>query len=141
MSAVDTHMLFVNRPVADVAVTRAVFGALGFGFDRIFCDAGTLCMDVDVHTKVMLHDERRFAGYAASRVADPLRCREVVLAISAESRAEVDRRADAALAHGGALLRAPEDLGFMYSRSFCDPDGHAWEVVWMDPSALTCGNP
>ncbi|MFE0748701.1 VOC family protein [Gordonia sp. NPDC058843] len=131
-----TSMLFVNLPVVDVARSRRFFGSLGFHFDEIFCDAGSACMMINDSAMVVLMQRRRFAGYAAGTVADPARGRESLLAISADSRAHADRLADAALGCGGSELRAAEDLGFMYCRSFCDPDGHAWEIVWMDPSQI-----
>jgi len=129
-------MMFVNLPVADPARSRIFFEKLGFRFDAVFCDQGTLCMIVNDATMVMLHERGRFAGYAAGRVADPTTGREALLAISADSRSEVDRFADAALAGGGSFLRDADDLGFMYCRSFCDPDGHAWEIVFMDPASI-----
>lgn len=128
-------MLLVNLPVADVATTRAFFTAVGFSFDVLFCDAGTLCMEVD-GAKVMFHDRHRFAGYAACPTPHIVGAREAVLAVSARSRGEVDDRADLAFEHGAGALREPEDLGFMYCRSFCDPDGHAWEIVWMNPAEI-----
>lgn len=131
-----TPMLFVNLPVVDVARSRRFFGSLGFHFDEIFCDAGSACMMINDSAMVVLMQRRRFAGYAAGAVADPAHGRESLLAISANSRAHADRLADAALGCGGSELRAAEDLGFMYCRSFCDPDGHAWEIVWMDPSQI-----
>ncbi|MYR07212.1 glyoxalase [Gordonia sp. SID5947] len=129
-------MLFVNLPVADVARSRAFYTSLGFRFDAMFCDQGTVCMEINDHSRVVLHTRQRFAGYAAGAVADPCAGRESLVAVSACSRADVDRCADAALRHGGCALREPEDLGFMYCRSFCDLDGHAWEIVWMDPSQI-----
>ncbi|WP_238420593.1 VOC family protein [Gordonia sp. 'Campus'] len=131
-----TPMLFVNLPVADVDRSRRFFGLLGFVFDEMFCDAGTACMSINDSAMVVLMQRRRFAGYVAGTVADPARGRESLLAISAESRAHADRLADGALASGGTMLRDAEDLGFMYCRSFCDPDGHAWEVIWMDPGQI-----
>lgn len=132
-----TPMMFVNLPVVDPARSRAFFTSLGFRFDAMFCDEGTLCMIINDATMVMLHERRRFAGYAAWPSGHRLPPgREALLAVSADSRHEVDRFADAALAGGGTHLRDADDLGFMYSRSFCDPDGHAWEIVWMDPSSI-----
>ena len=37
---------------------------------------------------------------------------------------------------GAAEADGAEDHGFMYTSSFQDPDGHIWEVFWMDPAAL-----
>jgi uncharacterized protein len=61
---------------------------------------------------------------------------EAIMAVSAESRDEVDGIAEHALTSGGKPGIDPQDHGFMYSRSFQDPDGHIWEVMWMDPKAL-----
>ncbi|MGC4933283.1 VOC family protein [Gordonia sp. DT30] len=127
-------MMFVNLPVADVARSRAFFGGLGFVFDEMFCDPSTLCMPVNRQAMVVMHRRSRFRGYASAPVADLGAGREAVLAISAPSRGAVDRYADAAFGSGATPLRAAEDLGFMYSRSFCDLDGHAWEFVSMDVS-------
>nr|WP_306302427.1 VOC family protein [Gordonia rhizosphera] len=126
-------MVFVNLPVADVEKARRFYASLGFRPDVLFCDRGTLCFQINPSCRVVLHRSDRFAGYAA---AGPDCGRETVLAVSADSRAEVDRLADSALAHEGTRLRATEDLGFVYCRSFCDPDGHAWEMVWMDASRI-----
>ncbi|MFW0794287.1 glyoxalase [Gordonia sp. CPCC 205515] len=130
-------MMFVNLPVADVGRSRSFFTRLGFVFDPLFCDSGTVCMPINAQCRVMLHRASRFAGYAASAVADPTRGRETVVALAASSRGAVDSLADAALGSGGTPLRDPEDLGFLYCRTFCDLDGHAWEVVWMDPAHLS----
>lgn len=132
-------MMFVNLPVADVSRSREFFGRLGFVFDEMFCDRSTLCMSVNQQTMVIMHRRNRFCGYASSPVADLRAGREAVLALSASSRTEVDRCADAAFDAGATPLRAADDLGFMYARSFCDPDGHAWEFVWMDGAQIAGG--
>lgn len=128
--------MFVNLAVTDVARSRAFFARLGFRFDEMLCDSGTACMRVNAHTMVVLQVRRRFVGYAASDVADVTTAREVVVTVSASSRAEVDRRTEAALRSGGTSLREPVDLDDIYARSFCDLDGHAWDLVWMDGSRI-----
>jgi hypothetical protein len=64
---------------------------------------------------------------------------EAILALSAESREEVDDLPEKALASGGAPASEPTDMGFMYSRSFQDTDGRVWEIFWMDPVAVEQG--
>ncbi|MEO9329343.1 VOC family protein [Gordonia aurantiaca] len=129
-------MLFVNLPVADVRRSRRFFGRLGFDFDDMFCDDATVCMVINDGAMVILMERHRFAGFAASEVPASTVSREAVVSVAADSRSHVDRLVDAALDSGGAPLRRAEDLGFMYCRSFCDPDGHAWEAVWMDPTQI-----
>ena len=68
--------------------------------------------------------------------ADAATSTEAIYAITADSREAVDELADTAIASGGAALGEPQDQGFMYTRAFDDPDGHHFEVFWMDPAAL-----
>ena len=85
---------------------------------------------------VMLLTKAKFGEFAKKPIADAFSQTEVLLAFSAASREGVDELADAALASGGSDANDPIDFGFMYSRSFQDPDGHVWEVVWMDEAAV-----
>ena len=84
----------------------------------------------------MLLTRERFAGFAGRPAADASRETGAMFAVSVDSRAAVDAMADAALAAGATHAVAPQDHGFMYGRSFYDPDGHHWEVFWMDPAAI-----
>lgn len=129
--------MFITLPVDDVARSRRFFESIGFRTDEWFSDAGTLCLPINSSTMVVLLAARRFAGYSATGCGrSARRSREVVLAFSASPRGQVDDMAEAALANGGTPLRAADDRGFTYNRSFCDPDGHAWEIVWMNPGAI-----
>ena len=76
-------------------------------------------------------------GLHAGTIADARTSTEAIICLGAESRAEVDRIADAALANGGSRVLDAQDHGFMYGRSFADPDGHIWEVMWMDPAVAS----
>jgi uncharacterized protein len=128
--------IFVNLPVADVATSRAFFGALGFGFNEQFSDASTACLVIEQNVFAMLMTPERFGDFVVGEVADAQKTTEVLLALSADSREEVDRLKATALAHGGATWKEDQDHGFMYGCSFADPDGHVWEAVWMDPAAI-----
>jgi predicted lactoylglutathione lyase len=61
---------------------------------------------------------------------------EGLFALSCDSRAEVDQMVKAAIDAGGKHAMDPQDHGFMYGWSFYDPDGHHWEVLYMEPSAV-----
>jgi predicted lactoylglutathione lyase len=130
------RMMFVNLPVQDLGRSIAFFTELGFRFDGQFTDANATCMVVSDQACVMLLVRQFFATFTTRGVADPGAGSEVVLAVSAESREEVDALVDRALALGGGRALAPADAGYMYGRSFSDLDGHAWEVMWMDPASV-----
>lgn len=131
-----SRMLFVNIPIANAAASRKFFDHLGFSFNDQFCDENTLCMAVNEQSWVMMLEHDRFRGFIADDIADTSTSREVLLCVSADSRAGVDELVDAALAAGGVDWMPAQELGFMYGRSFRDLDGHVWEVSWMDPAHL-----
>ncbi len=133
------RMMFVNLPVRDLERAKRFFGKLGFGFDPRFTDEKAACMVVSDLGYVMLLDERFFRTFTRKEPCDTRRETEALLALSCESRAGVDALAAAALAAGGSEAMPPQDHGFMYGRSFHDPDGHHWEVLWMDPVAAREG--
>ena len=83
---------------------------------------------------------RRLVGdFATLPIADPRTHTSALYSFSVSSRDEVDAVSAAALAAGGTEADGAEDYGFMYSRSFFDPDGHGWQVMWMDPAAVEQG--
>jgi uncharacterized protein len=126
-----TRMMFVNLPVADVARSRSFFADLGFTFNEQFSDGKAACMVVNDSAFVMLLDRDFFATFTSRPVADATAATEVLVAVSTDSRADVDRVVEAAVTAGGSEVRPPMDEGFMYQRSIADPDGHVWEVLWM----------
>lgn len=129
------QMIFVNLPVADLARTRDFYTQLGYGFDDSFCDGNALCLEVGPNIFAMLLQREFYAGFHTKQVVDATVASGCLLAVSAGSRVEVDSHVDRAIAAGGAEVRT-EDLGYMYGRSFDDPDGNTWEVIWMDPRAV-----
>jgi predicted lactoylglutathione lyase len=131
----SNRQLFVNLAVDDLERSAAFFTALGLSFDPRFTDETATCMVIGDGAYVMLLTKAKFADFTKKPIVDASSQTEVILAISASSREGVDELADAALASGGAEASDPLDYGFMYSRSFQDPDGHAWEVLWMDEAA------
>lgn len=131
------QMIFVNLPVADLARSRAFFTALGYRFNEQFCDPErALCLALGDNIYAMLLKPEFFATFTPNGVSTG--GNEALLAVSADSREQVDRLADAAIAAGGTEVRR-EDQGFMYGRSYADPDGHVWELMWMDPTVAAAG--
>ncbi|MBJ7329607.1 MAG: VOC family protein [Solirubrobacteraceae bacterium] len=133
--AAQPRLVFINLPVADLRRSMRFFGTLGLVFDEQFTDESCACMTLSDQASVMFLARDRFAEFTTKPVTDVATSTGSILCLSAEDRAEVDRFADAALANGGAPAQDPIDHGFMYGRSFHDPDGHHWEVMWMDPAA------
>jgi predicted lactoylglutathione lyase len=131
-----SRMMFVNLPVSDLRRSVDFWGGLGFDFNPRFTDDRAACLVVSDLACVMLLSESFFSSFTTKEVADASRLAEAIMAVSAESREDVDRLADRALATGGAPANDPQEDGFLYSRSFQDPDGHLWEVLSMDPAAL-----
>ena len=112
------------------------FESLGFTFNKQFTDASATCMLVGEDAYFMLLTRDRFKDFSKAPLGDPRRETNVLLALSVNSRAEVDEMVKKAVAAGGSHAVDPQDHGFMYGWSFRDLDGHHWEVFWMDPSAV-----
>ena len=136
MAADTSRMIFVNLPIKDLDRSVQFFAKLGFAFDPQFTDEQATCMIVSDKAFVMLLVESRFKDFTKKELCDATTHTEAILALSAESREQVDELADKALEAGGAPANDPIDQGFMYGRSFQDVDGHTWELIWMDPSAI-----
>ncbi|MGH3329856.1 MAG: VOC family protein [Nocardioidaceae bacterium] len=131
-----SRMMFVNLAVEDLQRSVDFFTGLGFKFNPQFTDENATCMVIGDEGYVMLLVKDYFATFTKKDICDTSSQVETLIGLSAESREEVDTMADKALASGGQPANEAQDHGFMYSRSFLDPDGHTWEILWMDPSAL-----
>lgn len=129
------RQIFVNLPIRDMQRTQAFFKALGLSFDPRFTNDQGACLQIAPNIYAMLLVEPFFQGFTKLPVADARKCTEVLIALSCDSRAEVDQRVAQAVAAGGTTPNAPVDHGFMYQHGFADLDGHQWEVFWMDESA------
>lgn len=128
--------LFVNIPVADIQRSITFFEALGFTFNTQFTDASATSMLVGQDAYFMLLTRERFASFSKRPVGDPRNETNAMYALGADSRQEVDEMVKKAIAAGGTYAAESQDHGFMYGWSFYDPDGHHWEVFWMDPAAI-----
>lgn len=128
------RQIFVNLPVADLKRSMDFFTSLGFTFNKQFTDETAACLVISDTIYAMLLTRQKFMEFTPKAITDAHRTTEVLTALSVDSKAEVHRIVDAALKAGATETRPPEDHGFMYGRSFNDPDGHIWEFFWMDPS-------
>ncbi len=125
------RQIFINLPVADLPKSMAFFDALGFRNNPDFTDHTAACMVLDDTIYVMLLTHAKFREFTPKAIADSKASTEVLLAVSCDSREEVDDLVRRAVAAGGSIYAEPQDHGFMYGHSFADPDGHQWEVFFM----------
>ena len=131
-----SRMIFVNLPVTNLAASIAFYEALGFTNNPHFTDETAACMVWSEAIHVMLLTHAKWRVFT-DRPIPPATSSEVMLALSCDSRDGVDALNQAAAAHGGtADINPVQDHGFMYSRNLADPDGHVWEMMWMDPAAI-----
>ncbi|MBT1004105.1 VOC family protein [Paenarthrobacter sp. DKR-5] len=128
--------IFVNLPVKDLDASITFFTQLGFEFNPAFTNEKATCMIVGDGIFVMLLVRDFFQTFTRKPVAEAANGTEVILALSADSREEVDEMVAKALAAGGAESNPASEQPGMYGGSFQDPDGHLWEVIYMDPAAL-----
>lgn len=130
------RMIFVNLPVADLTRAMEFYAALGFVNEPRFTDQTAAAMQWSDTIVVMLLTHEKWRSFTTRPIPER-GTGEVMLCISCHSREEVDRLTLAAARHGGtADPNPPQDHGFMYGRSFTDPDGHLWEPMWTDPAAM-----
>src|SRR6476620_3489962 len=128
--------IFVNLPVKDLNKTVEFFTKLGFTFNPQFTDENGTCMIVGKDIFVMLLVEKFFKTFTKKEISDTTKNTEAIVALSAQSREEVDQMMDKVLGAGGREARDLQDHGWMYGRSFEDINGHLWEIFYMDESAM-----
>lgn len=133
--------IFVNLPVEDVTRSIAFYEALGFTVDPQFSNAGGAMLAWSDTIAFMVLSKPVYASFTPKRIIDAKTTSGVLIALSFDSRAEVDAITEAAIAAGGRQLHDPEDLGYMYSRAFEDLDGHGFGPLWMDVEATRAAMP
>lgn len=128
--------IFVNLPVKNLNKSIVFFKTMGFTFNEQFTDEKGACMVIEENIFAMLLEEKFFKGFTRKEIADATKSTDVLLALDVESREAVDQLVKKALEAGGSVYMNPQDHGWMYQHSFADLDGHQWEVLYMDESAM-----
>ncbi|MGH3436543.1 MAG: VOC family protein [Sciscionella sp.] len=128
------RMIFVNLPVTDLSAARTFYTGLGFSVNEQFSDAHCACIVISDTIFVMLLEHGRFRDFINGEISNAQATTEVLNCLSAESRQEVDELVASALAGGGKPWKGRMEEGPMYGHSFADPDGHVWEVLFMEQS-------
>jgi hypothetical protein len=128
--------IFVNLPVKNLNQSVDFFTKLGFNFNAQFTDETATSMIVSEDIFVMLLTHDKFKTFTPKAICDATKSTEVLVCLSAESREPVDDMVRKAVAAGGTTYNEPQDHGFMYGHGFQDLDGHIWEIMFMEPSAI-----
>nr|WP_272907767.1 VOC family protein [Paenibacillus xylanexedens] len=136
MVAIRAKQIFVNLPVQDLKKSVEFFTKVGFEFDANFTDESATCMIIGENIYAMLLVEERFQSFISKKISNAADTTEVIVALSVDSREQVDVIVQAALDAGAKPSNEPQDHGFMYGWSFQDLDDHLWEVSYMDLSAF-----
>ena len=131
--------IFVNLPVRDLGKSIDFFKKIGFSFNAEFTDETAACMVVADDINVMLLTHEKFRVFTPKEICDATKCTEVLVSLSCESRANVDELVRKAVDAGGSTYSDPQDHGFMYGHGFQDPDGHIWELFYMESLAASQG--
>ena len=137
-----SKLIFVNLPVTDLARSTAFYEAVGFNKNPKFSNEQASCMvwSDTIHFMLLRHDF--WKTFTDKEIVDAPKAAQVLLCLTRDSRDEVDAMVAQAGAAGGRLDPTPvQDMDFMYGRSFEDPDGHIFEISWMDPQMAAEGPP
>lgn len=128
--------IFINLPVKDLKKSIGFFTQLGFYFNPQFTDEQATCMIIGENIFAMLLVEERFKDFTKKPISDAKKSTEVLLALDAETREAVDTMVKNAVKAGGSVYSDPQDHGWMYGHSFADLDGHQWEILYINESAI-----
>lgn len=126
-----SKQIFINLPVADLTKSTDFFKALGFAQNPEMSNEMGSCIVISDTICVMLSTHALFRNFTPKDICNTNTAVEVLISLSCESREEVDGLVAKALAAGGTTYDKPEDLGFMYSHSFVDLDGHGWGLFYV----------
>jgi predicted lactoylglutathione lyase len=127
--------IYVNLAVKDLKRSIDFFTGLGFTFNPKFTDENATCMVVGENIFVMLLVENFFKSFTTKSLVDAKKATEVLVALSCDSRAQVNELVAKAVARGARTPLQPRDYGFMFQHGFEDLDGHVWELFHMSPTS------
>jgi uncharacterized protein len=129
--------IFINLPVKNLNRSISFFKHLGFSFNPQFTDDKAACLIIaDGSIYAMLLTESLFQTFTKKKIADATKTTEVLIAIDAASKTEVESLVNKAVEAGASVYNTPQDHGWMYQHSFADLDGHQWEILYIDESKV-----
>lgn len=128
--------IFINLPVKDLNKSKSFFEGLGFSFNPQFSDDNAACMIISDSMFAMLLTEPYFKTFTKKEICDAHKSTEVLIALDASSRGEMEKTVAKAKELGATIYADPADHGWMYQHSFADIDGHQWELAYMDETKM-----
>lgn len=132
----NIRSIFINLPIKNIEKSREFWTVLGFGFNEQFCDDNALCLVLNDGTiYAMLISYELYSTFTNRPIADGTTT-QVLLSIDVGSRDRVDEIMVAALQNGATRYLEPSDMGWMYYDRFVDPDGHQWEITYINESLI-----
>jgi predicted lactoylglutathione lyase len=131
-----SRKVFINLPVSDLPRSMKFFAALGFKHNPQFTDDTAACIVISEEIYAMVLTHAKFKQFTPREIADARTATEVLVCLSCDTRTEVDELVRKAVAAGGKVHAEPKDYGVMYGHGFQDPDGHIWELMYVDPSVV-----
>lgn len=128
--------IFVNLPVNDLGKSKEFYTSLGFSINPQFTDETAACVVLSESIYVMILTHEKFSSFTPRPIADAKNTSQVLLAIDLESKARIDEMVEKAVEAGGSVYAEAKDYGWMYYHSFADPDGHQWELMYMNEAEM-----
>lgn len=128
--------VYINLPIKDVEKTKNFWTKLGFSLNEQITDENAVCVILSDNINVMFLTEAYFETFS-ERPVPKGDTTQVLVAISLNSREEVDTIVNTALENGAYQHEEPQDHGWMYQNSFWDINGHGWNVIFADPSQFS----
>jgi predicted lactoylglutathione lyase len=134
-----TQDIWINLPVKDLARSVTFFTEIGFARNLGPGNSEQSASFTLGEKKVvlMLFAQDVFSGLTNNALSSTTKGTEVLFSLGADSRDQVNDIANRARSAGGTVFGEPQESnGFMYGCGFCDPDGHRWNVLFMDMSKM-----
>jgi predicted lactoylglutathione lyase len=132
-----TKMIFLNLPVRDLQAATNFYLAIGGTLNPQFSSDQASSIMFSDSIGVMLLTHKHYSQFTAREIGDPKRDSQMLIALTTDSKDEVNAVIEKGVAAGGRADPNPvQDLGFMFNRHIEDPDGNVWELLWMNPSAM-----
>lgn len=129
------NQIYVNLPVKDIPKTKEFWTNLGFAINEQISDERAVCVLMSDTISVMFLTEDFFETFS-ERPVPKGDTTQVLVALGLDSREEVDRLVNAAVANGATQHEEPQNQGWMYQNSFWDINGHGWNIIFSDSSQM-----